>query len=244
MNYTDPSGHICVESDGDSDVGMAGNCNGGSNPKHKPGLQGPKWNPRLGNSDDESQGGDIGDGPELGAGITKSDKPIPLCEQTLTHSSCQTISNTVGVTVFVLDGVAFVGTGVFAALAVSSIAGGPIGLGTVMQGYKIANEIEGRIGTFTFGLTLANDVLITGNTNYSSAKSEFTISSDTVIAGTFAGAGGFYSEPFGDTFLNGVAVIHDYYRVTGGEKLFDLHIAPGRIYLTDSHYPDGLNIWP
>ena len=40
MNYVDPSGHICVESDGDSDVGMAGNCHGGSNPNYKPGLQG------------------------------------------------------------------------------------------------------------------------------------------------------------------------------------------------------------
>ncbi|MBE7435993.1 MAG: hypothetical protein HS100_18900 [Anaerolineales bacterium] len=49
MNYTDPSGHICVESDGDSDAGMAGNCHGGSNPKYKPGLQGPKWNPKSGN---------------------------------------------------------------------------------------------------------------------------------------------------------------------------------------------------
>ena len=43
MNYTDPSGHICVESDGDSDVGMAGNCHGKSNPNYKSGLQGPKW---------------------------------------------------------------------------------------------------------------------------------------------------------------------------------------------------------
>jgi RHS repeat-associated protein len=49
MNYVDPSGHICVESDGDSDVGMAGNCHGGSNPKYEPGLQGPKWSPRRGN---------------------------------------------------------------------------------------------------------------------------------------------------------------------------------------------------
>jgi hypothetical protein len=40
MNYTDPSGHICVEDDGGSDAGMAGNCNGGSNPNYKGGLRG------------------------------------------------------------------------------------------------------------------------------------------------------------------------------------------------------------
>lgn len=40
LNYTDPSGHICVESDGDSDAGLAGNCHGGSNPNYKGGLQG------------------------------------------------------------------------------------------------------------------------------------------------------------------------------------------------------------
>jgi hypothetical protein len=43
MNFTDPSGHICVEDDGGSDVGMPGNCGGGSNPKYKRGFQGPSW---------------------------------------------------------------------------------------------------------------------------------------------------------------------------------------------------------
>lgn len=55
MNYTDPSGHICVESDGDSDVGMAGNCGGGSNPNYRRGLQGSSsgWADNADDTDEE-----------------------------------------------------------------------------------------------------------------------------------------------------------------------------------------------
>ncbi|MBE7435986.1 MAG: hypothetical protein HS100_18865 [Anaerolineales bacterium] len=62
MNYTDPSGHICVESDGDSDVGMAGNCSGKSNPNYKGGLMGsPSGWTRGGTSSDadDSDGSSI-----------------------------------------------------------------------------------------------------------------------------------------------------------------------------------------
>jgi RHS repeat-associated protein len=55
MNFTDPSGHICVEDDGGSDVGMPGNCGGGSNPNYKGGLQGSPsgWADNADNTDIE-----------------------------------------------------------------------------------------------------------------------------------------------------------------------------------------------
>ena len=73
VRYTDPSGHICVESDGDSDVGMAGNCHGGSNPNYKGGLQGPRWNNKI-----EKRGGNNKGLPQWETGYIGGASPADI----------------------------------------------------------------------------------------------------------------------------------------------------------------------
>ncbi|MBE7435982.1 MAG: hypothetical protein HS100_18845 [Anaerolineales bacterium] len=228
MNYTDPSGHICVESDGDSDVGMAGNCNGGSNPKHKPGLQGPKWNPRLGNSDDESQGGDIGGGAGLEAGTTKSNKPIPPCEQLISSSTCQQTSGVLSTAVFTLDFVATIGTGILGVMLPISAGVGPAGPVSIAEAYAIANGAEGWMGGTAAVLTLVNDFAVTGDSYFTFTPiPQLVVSSDVALSVIFAASGGLDPEPYGDTLINGAALTYDSYRLLGNDPVFEFHIGLG-----------------
>jgi hypothetical protein len=54
-----------------------------------------------------------------------------------------------------------------------------------------------------------------------------------VISGIFAFAGGVDPEPFGDTLMNGASMVHDIYRLTGGNPLFSLHIGLSGWYLSE-----------
>jgi hypothetical protein len=67
VNYTDPSGHICVNNHGGNDeVAMAGNCGGGENPHYDGGL--------LGSSSGWENGDD--NGGNGGGGEEKDDPPV------------------------------------------------------------------------------------------------------------------------------------------------------------------------
>jgi hypothetical protein len=61
VNYTNPSGHICVHNqDSNDEVAMAGNCGGGENPHYDGGLLGPGWNNDDGDEEDANASGSCG----------------------------------------------------------------------------------------------------------------------------------------------------------------------------------------
>jgi len=159
----------------------------------------------------------------------------PPCEQVFSASTCQQISGVISVGVLTLDTVAAIGTGISAILAAIAILGGPIGMGAVAEAYLIANAVEGWMGAASFGLTLANDFLVTGGSYLTlDPEPELVLSADVVISGIFAITGGIDPEPFGDTLINGTAAIYDIYRLRGGDSLFTLHIGLSGWYLDEN----------
>jgi hypothetical protein len=89
-------------------------------------------------------------------------------------------------------------------------------------------------GSHIFFLTATNDFLITGGSYITSgSQPEIVLSSDVVISGVFAFAGGADPEPFGDTLMNGTSAIYDVRRLNGADTLFSLHVGPSGWYLDE-----------
>ena len=237
MRYNDPTGHMRVDNEGGGGCSTSGYCpgsSGSSNASTAPVIQSGVDDDPLNDEPDLRCNNDLDCLPDNGISISNTDENriTPPCEYIASYSTCQSISNYIGVGVLTLDTVAGVGTTIFAILMSLAASGtGPFGAGAVEAAYLIANPVEGWMGGASFGLTFINDFLVTGNSYISLADEELVISSDVVISGIFAVAGGLDPEPYGDSLMNDTAAIYDLYRLNGGDELFDLHLSSSGWYL-------------
>ncbi|MBE7435976.1 MAG: RHS repeat-associated core domain-containing protein [Anaerolineales bacterium] len=224
MNYIDPSGHICVESDGDSDVGMAGNCHGGSNPKYKPGLQGPKWNPRLGISRNENQGGGeivspFQAGPACTSNSCYQNSPQIGDElyYIIGHENCnsQCLSFAKGISVFatLLDAYAF-GRNAFDAFVFTGLSAIPGMAGPALAAYQIDSLYINTVSTAAMSLWITNDYLLGENTATLNAQENqfvYTVSvgQDTIAAVSTNVAGWTRRDPYSSTVIDAAVLAYD-----------------------------------
>ena len=239
LRYTDPTGHFCTEEDANGNI-IHVNCGTGLPPSGGGGAGGGNGSGGGGgdycSTHPESCGlppiaSPLGDSTSSGQSINPN---APPCAQVFSASTCQQIGGVLSVGALTLDTVAAVGTGIFALLELVSLLGGPIGIGSVEAAYLVANLVEGWMGAASFLLTATNDFLVTGGSYITGGtQPEIVLSSDVVISGIFALAGGADPEPFGDTLMNGTSAIYDTYRFTGGDALFSLHIGLSGWHLTE-----------
>ena len=234
VNFKDPTGHMCSDPEDPTPI-----CDGSGG--YPPNIPQPDPPAPVVNSDpdplDEGQEQDVPTptSPTSTPPSGSADTRLPPCEYFYSHAACQSISNYIGIGVLTLDTVAGIGSSIFAILASIAILGGPFGIGTVESAYLIGNPIEGWMGGASFALTTLNDLFITGGSYISLTNKEVVISSDVIISGIFAGASAIDPEPFGDSLMNDTAAIHDFYRLTGGDVLFNLHLTPVGWYLSENN---------
>ena len=177
VRYTDPSGHICVESDGDSDVGMAGNCHGKENKKYNGGLLGPEWNENKGKiiEDDESN-----------PPTSIKDK---LVEGLYNASNfAQDIAFLIDIPFAITEAIFIVGECIMAFPA--GCKTGAL-MGQAAFNISGANAAESFLGFVSFALTASADLLDDGNLGEPTATSFATLT-----------AGSMMIDPIGDLLID------------------------------------------
>jgi hypothetical protein len=241
VNAIDPTGHQCVgepeeclEDDGTAGGGFPGTGGTVSNPGAGD-CSGSGCHGEGGSSDQGTENQCPAGNPNCRPSINDLTNPNTApCLQLFSSATCQGVSGFLSVGALTLDTVAATGSGIFSILELVALLGGPIGLGAVEAAYLIANAAEGWLGAASLALTLTNDFLFTGGSYIAlGSNPEVVLSSDVVISGVFAFAGGADPEPFGDSVMNGTAVIYDIYRMSGGDTFFELHIGVSGWYLRD-----------
>ncbi|MBE7435990.1 MAG: RHS repeat-associated core domain-containing protein [Anaerolineales bacterium] len=212
VNYVDPSGHICVESDGDSDVGMAGNCGGKSNPNYKRGLMGRPSGWTRGRTPEESMADKFAS--ILSSGATGLD----------------ILAGTISFAGTILEG-----AGLIFGESLTPLPGidGAIGARGAMKFYnKFMNPVENTLGLWSLGMVATADV-ITNQTTIEIKKSpssgkpstELTLGPDTTFALTSIALGNTPLTPEAATDLtaNIATVYYDIQRLQGKKPIWGLY---------------------